>query len=696
MVPGQRFSRLAFLGRLSYRSYFFVLVFFLILYLGYEVGFNPENGFLKPTLHGQWILAPRSLTGGGENACHAAVFRKEIHLPPDAHWTSPVRVTITAARAYRFHVNDRLVSVPDQAVLSRNWKLSQTFDISEALHGGANVLALAVENSNRVPAVHVDGGLSLDSGVSLRFDTDLSWRVRSADADNWTDPEPVVRAQDFYPGHLATSPLSQPSSKFLRVAASLTVYVLIGLAIYLYKSRGRESLRTENPDIAVSRDAGEPRTGRVRQRVAVVLLFAALFLPMAVLRAPDSGWDAQAHIDYVRYVAQGRGVPLADQGWEMYQPPAYYFVAAGVYRLFLPLSNRASQPFRLPSPDFLALKVVQLMTPIFVLLQILIVKRTLRLIDRARRTSPIVLGFAVLLPMQIYASSFISNEVFSSLTISASLFLLVRIVGGNRFGVTPSLALGACLALSCLSKYTGLLMMVATSLVYLVFFLKKSVDGKKLAISFLAVAALVIGLAGPYYYRNWVHFGRPLPINQELSNCPSLGYSSLGFYIGPSLIGTGVLDKFVARTLSFPDGNYSSMWLDNSHKSRPWTRWFEVAIYYLAVFPTFLIAAGFCRCVAGLRADTAYSKACLPVVTIFVLAIFAYINFVLRISQFETVRAFYLLSQIIPLAVFLDVGTRSTACASRRRSVWNALTVVLYGAIILYYLLMPLIVGSGT
>jgi hypothetical protein len=110
---------------------------------------------------------------------------------------------------------------------------------------------------------------------------------------------------------------------------------------------------------------------------------------------PDSGWDADGHIEHIRYVAERWGVPLAEQGWETYQPPAYYFVAAGIYRSFLPQSIRTSGAPRSPSDDFLALKAVQLMTPIFALLQILIVLKTLALFHRNKSPS-------LLLPPQLF------------------------------------------------------------------------------------------------------------------------------------------------------------------------------------------------------------------------------------------------------------------------------------------------------
>jgi len=673
--------------------YFLGLAFVLACYLAYAALFSSDNGFLRPTPNGHWILAPRTIALQANGACHAAIFRKEIYLPSTAGWGAPVRATIAAAQGYQFYVNSHLISDWSEKNFSRNWKHSQTFDISRLLHAGKNIMEVVVGNNTRVPALLVTGSVRLDSGQSEYFDTDFSWRVASVGTPNWTVPEPIVALQDFYPGHLAASPYMRPGSRFLRIAASALAYLLIGMAIVIY-SFGRSQTKS----IPWPSDNEMPvpiKPGRSWPRIALPLLFIILSVPMAIMRPPDSGWDADGHIDYIRYVAEKWGVPSGEQGWEMYQPPAYYFVAAVVYRAFLPQTIRASEAPQPPTDDFPALKAVQLMTPFFALLQILIVLKTLALFNRNRPSSAMVAALIVLLPMQLYVSSFISNEVFASLAITASLFLMVYVVSGDRYGIVLSLALGAALSLACLSKYTGLVVVATMCFVYGVTFLRKSVNRKKLIVSFTISSAIVMSLAGPFYYRNYIQYGRLLPVNQELRKCPSLDYRGLGFYIDPSSIGIGAIDKFVSRTVSFPEGNYSSMWLDHSHKPRPRTFWLEGTIYYLALFPTFLIIAGFFRSISALRTNSDSSKACFPILTVWVLALFAYHNYILHISQFETVRAFYLLSQITPLAVFFQAGVENTTRFSGRTKLWVVVLSLLYGSITLYYLLIPLLAGKG-
>src|SRR5258708_32883870 len=42
------------------------------------------------------------------------------------------------------------------------------------------------------------------------------------------------------------------------------------------------------------------------------------------------GYDATSHLAYIRDVQEPRSLPLASEGWEMFQPPLYYVLSAGI------------------------------------------------------------------------------------------------------------------------------------------------------------------------------------------------------------------------------------------------------------------------------------------------------------------------------------------------------------------------------
>jgi hypothetical protein len=344
----------------------------------------------------------------------------------------------------------------------------------------------------------------------------------------------------------------------------------------------------------------------------------------------------------------------------------------------------------------LALKAVQLLTPIFALLQMLVVLKLIRrLFPNLHERFPYCIAWVTLLPMQIYTSAFISNEVFSSLMISVALFILVVMVSGLRFGIGYSAALGIMIALACLSKYTGFLMAMTAGFVYAVLFAKKWIQRRQWLISFLTASLLFIAIAGPYYFRNIEKYGKPMPDNIEFRKQPRSQYFDLAFFADPLRVGLGVVDKYRSRMSSFIDGTYSSMWLDNTHQPYPWTMVLETLIYYLAVFPTFLVAAGFFRAIAGCRSDSEIGRAYLPILAMFIFALFAYLYFILRFGGSEAVKAFYLLSQIAPLGIFFVIGCGYGIGRGYQKRLFAAPMKLLYSAILLYYLLAPWLIGKG-
>src|SRR3990170_4348676 len=63
-------------------------------------------------------------------------------------------------------------------------------------------------------------------------------------------------------------------------------------------------------------------------------LFFTAFISLLILQLhnlslfpPTKGFDAGGHIEYINLLKSERRVPLANEGWELYQPPLYYFIS---------------------------------------------------------------------------------------------------------------------------------------------------------------------------------------------------------------------------------------------------------------------------------------------------------------------------------------------------------------------------------
>jgi hypothetical protein len=61
------------------------------------------------------------------------------------------------------------------------------------------------------------------------------------------------------------------------------------------------------------------------------------------------GMDYHGHLAYVQFILERRALPLATDGWEMFQPPLYYLLCAGMASLFGEGNGLVIRMFRLIS-----------------------------------------------------------------------------------------------------------------------------------------------------------------------------------------------------------------------------------------------------------------------------------------------------------------------------------------------------------
>ena len=184
------------------------------------------------------------------------------------------------------------------------------------------------------------------------------------------------------------------------------------------------------------------------------------------------------------------------------------------------------------------------------IVQIVLVLKIIRyLFPRPEGLAPSTVAFVALLPMQIYFSPFISNEVFSSLAITAALFLLIFIVREKRFRIGPSVALGSAVGLACLSKYSGFLLAFTACFAYAVFFVAQVERRTRLIVSFLTASLVFIAFTGPYYLRNVKKYGELLPVNVEFQKGFTIEYFDLPYpvSIAIGMIATAVISVVVGK-----------------------------------------------------------------------------------------------------------------------------------------------------
>ena len=64
--------------------------------------------------------------------------------------------------------------------------------------------------------------------------------------------------------------------------------------------------------------------------IAISLVWVVLFLNNLPQLPGLFGFDRDGHLYYIDYIQQKKALPLADEGWQTYQPPLYYLFGAVV------------------------------------------------------------------------------------------------------------------------------------------------------------------------------------------------------------------------------------------------------------------------------------------------------------------------------------------------------------------------------
>src|SRR5207248_1438939 len=148
--------------------------------------------------------------------------------------------------------------------------------------------------------------------------------------------------------------------------------------------------------------------------IAWLILFSnnAKMLPF------PSGYDSKDHLAYIKYIQDHRALPLPNEGYEMFQPPLYYALSAGVLSIC-----------RLTVSDHASVAVLRAMTMIFGTANFVFVFLSLRLLFPRQRSAQIVgLVTAAFLPMQLYLSHYVTNETLAATLVSAAIYFALGVL----------------------------------------------------------------------------------------------------------------------------------------------------------------------------------------------------------------------------------------------------------------------------
>jgi tetratricopeptide (TPR) repeat protein len=621
-----------------------------------------DVNFLPSMAPAEWVVYPVTPDGNSQPILELpTIFRNSFVL---GSVPSKAVLRIAGFHRYTLAINGTVAERPLRH--GTDWKRPDLFDVAGQLQPGTNRIEITVFNSSAPPALW----LSLDAG-GLQINSGAKWQASYAGAA-WRAAVPAAAPRPTAAG----GPVYRLSGPWIVLGTrwpTLVIFTLLS-ATGCWLLRDRTFFPPSNPDLALSK----PKMGSwawlrgILPFAVLAGLWMVLFANNLPALPPLTGFDAQAHLDYIRYLQEHVSLPLASQGFEMFQPPLYYLLSAAWLGL-LQVSVSGLD-------GIMALRILGLAIG---LTHFVIVWATLRLLFPSERSK---VGWGVVLaaflPPLLYLSQYVTNEAFAAMLVSACVWLTVRALQQERLTWTLCTGLGLCLGAALLAKSTALLVLPLVFGALLWKWLEKRANSLTQWTARMALILALCALVGGWHYaRLWVHYGSPLAGNWD----PQLGFSwwqydgyrTSDFYLR---FGDALVHPWNSVPQSLGDGIYATLWGDGLLSSAvelfsrpPWNYDLMAIGYWLAVLPAVAVLAG------GILAVFTFIRR--PSAEWFLLLGFgglvlwamAYMSLVVPYSM---AKAFYGLPALIP---FCAIGALGFDFLTRRSAKLRRLVCVVFG-----------------
>jgi len=507
--------------------------------LWWYAALGSETAFLSRNEGADWIVYPQVRSAAERKiVAMRTVFRRSFDVDGSAQ---QVRLCACFFRDGEISLNGKPVVFPDSG--EKGWKETMEADVTGLIRAGANEIEATVANSTGPPALWLllEGeGWSIGSGPDwtscLAGATELPARLAE------TPPlRPEIGAGDGMESPASAVGCCRPILALFAGAAVLAAWLA------LRRKRRPAGQDGEEP-------GGLSRRTALAVMAVVALLWIVLFWNNHGQLHRYVGFDARGHQQYIHYIQNRDALPLADDGWQMFQPPLYYIVSF----LALELCD-------IPVEDDTAFTVLRLIGLAAAVTLLAFLFASLRLVfakHPGRQIAGLIL--AAFLPMHLYLFQYVTNEPFTAAFIAASVYLCLKIL--LEKGETPGIhaALGACLGAAMLSKFSALLAVAAIVTVLTAAAAVRRRFGLMgwLKTTGLAVAVCLL-VCGWHYVRVWLHFGKPLVGNWDpivgLTWWQDNGYQTAAYYMR---FGASLNEPLFTGFNGMWDGLYSTLWGD--------------------------------------------------------------------------------------------------------------------------------------
>ncbi|MCP4243973.1 MAG: hypothetical protein GY772_25765 [bacterium] len=587
-------------------------------------GLNPAVPFLAQERTAPWIGFPDPPDGmlglAPRNDPPVTHFARSFDAPPLGK--DGARLRVRALRELRVWIDDEPLPLPTTG----HWRRERTLDVSDRLAPGPHEIRVAVTNPTG-PAL-----LSLRlEGLPTPLISDESWRVERPGSER-------RRAIRIGPERVNPGGFAMPSpAEGLAERRGIVLAALACGALLLLVLHGRPS----NPWIV----------GLVPVAITALWLGPVLWNALAI--PIDVGFDARHHVAYVNFLRDHGALPIATDGWSMFHPPVYYGATAGL----LSLSGGAP----------LGWKLVGVVSGLAS--APLVAWLAVSLFGRGGREAAYTTLLAGTLPMNVYVSSYVTNESLHAALATAIVVATCRILLADSTRLPTLLAWAVLVAAAVLTKYTAwIVASVAGFFLVAKWWRIESSGGAELSRRIALTAGTVLALAGWFTVRGFLTTGQLFPLNVDLPGETQQWWAQPGYYTPAFLFhfGSVLTHPFLSGTHSAWDAFYSTLWGDGQLAGQMlaalrhphWDWELMAAGYGLALPATLLIGFGGIRAArtAFRDADPRVRAVHSFLLTLAWALLLSVLAMTLRQQDYGMAKAFYALAAMAPLCVFFGMG----------------------------------------
>jgi hypothetical protein len=558
--------------------------------------------------------------------------------------------TLRAMKRTIVWLDDRIIFMSDLQL--HEWKQAFQVDITEWLNPGKHEIRIAVMNQNGHPAL-------IAYCEALGIATGEHWEAAS-DGKIWKPALSVKSGQYPIECYRQLNPNPAPvdaqislPKKFQRAdqafLSMLPVFLPIFITVFILSVL---SARKERPAWLKP-----PLVTAAGVRWIVLIAWVCLAINNIGKMPLYAGMDSDQHLKYIEYVANTWRIPLATEGWQMFQPPLFYIISALFYKFLAGCSSWETV--------LMALRVIPLVCGA---IQIELCWRALRYAFPGREDLQIV-GTLVggLLPMNLYISQAIGNEPLAGCLSGIVVYIVIRHLKSPALSHWRAFAImGLFLGLAMLTKVTAALLVPPVLLAITYGGLSEHEHAKQGIVAAFTRIGVVLGVAflvsGWYYTRNYLEMGRFFIGGWDASRniiwWQDPGYRTLEqFYT----FGESLFYPVYSAVTGIWDSLYSTFWMDGFLSGvciydfrPPWNYGFMFAGIWFALLPSAAIALGALASIVNpLREDKKVAFFCTLCVGIYLSAI---LYLFLTVPIYSTGKATYAMGLIPCFAVLCAEG----------------------------------------